>query len=48
MVWIAALIVIGSFALLPALALKFGRTDDGWREEAEGLRERWESRDAVH
>jgi hypothetical protein len=47
MVWIAALIVIAPFALFLALALKLGRTDAGWREGAEGLRERWESRDAT-
>jgi hypothetical protein len=41
MIWIAALIVIAAFAVLPALAMKLGRTDEVWRDEAEGLRERW-------
>ena len=44
MVWIVEFMVILSFAVLPALAIKLGRADEGWREEAEGLRERLNAR----
>jgi hypothetical protein len=47
MFWMVALIVLAPLVLLPALALKIGRTHEGWREEVEGLRERWESRNAA-
>jgi hypothetical protein len=43
MAWLAALIVI---IALGALAFKLERTDEGWREQCEGLRKRWEGRDA--
>jgi hypothetical protein len=47
MVWIAVFIVIASFAVLPALAAKLGRKEQGWRAEAEGFRERWKARNAA-
>ena len=44
MVWIVGFMVILSFAILPALAIGLGHSDEGWREEAEGLRERLNAR----
>jgi hypothetical protein len=47
MVWITALILIAPLALLALFPLGLGRADEGWREGAEGLRERRDTRDEV-
>ena len=45
--WIGALIVLASLTMLALKLKRVRENDEGWREQTEGLRERWERSSSV-